>query len=375
MYRRLRKILTGYIPALVKTGLLSFAPGLYDIFEINPTSATLMITNRCNMRCIMCRQWREPCGGELSTESWKKIIDDLRRNGIKNIHFTGGEPLLRKDLVELAGYASSLGFTAGLTTNGMLLGKEIAGNLADSGLRSVALSIDAVDGEYERIRGVKGAFEKVKNALRVISDLKAEEKIDAYISFTLLKDNIGQIRSVKALADSFNVPVAICTLDKHSSIFNLDENKRDFWIRDKSDYSDLEKALEFLREEKTRKPSSLIQNFPGIDYIGRYFRDPLQKAIPCVSSQDRVIIDPYGKFLGGCMAMGNFGNINEIPFAGIKKGARYRKAKKNMFYKKCPGCSCGYQFNIKCYAPLVLKDLSERIARKIPTKKHRKKDV
>ena len=74
---------------------------------------------------MMCRQWRSPHDDELSTEEWKRLIDELKQKGIKNIHYTGGEPLLRRDLAELVRYAAERGFTVGLTTNGILLDKAI----------------------------------------------------------------------------------------------------------------------------------------------------------------------------------------------------------------------------------------------------------
>jgi len=320
-----------------------------------------MLTNRCNLKCMMCKQWNEPVKEELSTADWKNIIDDQKKNGIKNVHLTGGEPLLRKDLKEIISYCSQNGFVVGLTTNGILIRKENLEDLVDVGLRSVAISIDAMGTEYDKMRGVKDAFERVKKAVSIISQVKKERKIDAYINFTLMKNNIREFVNVKRFADEAGLPVGICLLDKSSSIFDLKENKDIFWITEDKDFEDLTETLDFLKNEKVANPASLITNFPAIDFIAPYFKDPLQKQIPCVSSQDRVIIDPYGNLLGGCMAMGTFGNIKDKTFGELRKNSRYKKAKRNMFYKKCVGCSCGYLFNIRCLLHLAIKDLLSRI--------------
>jgi len=361
MYKRVRKIFFNYLPTLVKTGLLCKMPFLYPFLEIKPTSCTVMVTNRCNLKCIMCKQWSEPLKDELKTEAWKEIITDLKKNGIRNIHFTGGEPLLRKDLKGIISHCSQNGLVVGLTTNGMLVRKESLEDFVGAGLRSIAISIDALGREYDNMRGLPGAFERAKEAASIISRVKKERKIDAYINFTLMKNNIRELANVKRFADEVGLPVGVCLLDKSSSIFALKENKDTFWITEDKDFEDLSETLDFLKNEKVTNPASLVTNFPAIDFIDSYFKDPLQKQIPCASSQDRVIIDPYGNFLGGCMAMGTFGNIKDKTFAELRKNRRYKRAKRNMFYKKCIGCSCGYLFNIRYLPHLAIKDLSSRI--------------
>jgi len=364
MRRRISKVLLSYIPNIIKTGILSNMPSLYDLFEISPTSCNIMITNRCNLKCIMCGQWSRGSLYELTTGQWKDVINDLKSNKIKNIHFTGGEPLLRTDLSELIAYCTQMGFVTGLTTNGMLVSKDTLLNLIDAGLRSIALSIDSLYGDYERIRGVDNSFVKVEEAAKNIARYRARGKIDAYINFTLMKENLDDFKEVKSFADNLELPVAVCLLDKNSSIFNLEVNRTKFWIDTSTDGISAQRLpilLEYLKSEKLRKPSSLLINFSMIDFISKYFDDPRMVDIPCVSSQDRVYIDPYGNLLSGCLAMGNFGNIKDISFGKLIKDAKYRTSKKNMFYKRCTGCSCGYQYNISHCTGLILKDVFDRI--------------
>ena len=248
-----------------------------------------------------------------------------------------------------------------MTTNGILLTKEILESLLDAGLRSVAISLDAIGKDYDKIRGVENSFGKLKNALSAIKDVRGNKKIDPYINFTLMKDSLTKLGSVKELADSFGIPIAVCLLDKASEIFSLSENKDKFWIETDDDFKELDNIIAYIRAKKIEDPSSFIINFPSIDFIKNYFKDPVQKQIPCTSSQDRIIIDPYGNFLGGCMAMGSFGNITKESFKNINKKEKYTKAKRNMFYKNCAGCSCGYLFNIRTIPGLMIKDLFEKI--------------
>lgn len=363
--RYIKKLCFNYIPIFLKTGVTSRIPSLYSLMEIRPNSATINITDRCNLKCVMCRQWRRDSAEELSTERWKGIIRDLKKNGINNIHFTGGEPLLRKDLADLVSYTTQNGFVTGITTNGLLLNKKNLAKLISANLNSIGISIDALEGDYDKLRGVPGTFSKVKDALFLLSEAKSKNEISAYINFTLMKDTVKKFKDVKNLADSLRIPVGVCLLDRHSFIFDLKENKKDFWISEESSFSELAGLLNFFRKEKVRKPSSLLLNFSMIRLIEEYFKDPRQAAVPCVVSQDRIIVDPHGNLLGGCMSMGSFGNLAETPYGELVREKRYKTAKKNMFYKNCAGCSCGYQFNIQHTPRLVIQDFFQRIKHKV----------
>ena len=69
--------------------------------------------------------------------------------------------------------------------------------------------------------------------------------------------------------------------------------------------------------------------------------------------------------MGGCMAMGTFGNVRERTLCELRSEERYRTAKRNMFYKRCSGCSCGYLFNIRSLPGLLVRDKFERMRRSI----------
>ncbi|MFC1577262.1 radical SAM protein [Candidatus Omnitrophota bacterium] len=364
MNKRIKKVFVDYIPTLSKVHELRRDPQRYALREITPTSCTLMLTDRCNLKCVMCAQYSKVHrDDELSAADWKGIIKDLKRNGIKNIHFSGGEPLLRKDaLIELVAFCRDSCLVTGLTTNGTLIEEEALNRLIGAGLRSIAVSIDALDRKYDEIRGVPRSFEKVRAAVTLISEIKKKKGVDAYINFTLFKETLDEFTKVKGLADDHGLPVGVCLYDDTSYLFKKQYGRRkQHWIEEDDDHDKLKILLQYLRSEKRKNPRSLLLNFPMIDYIGEYFKDPLQRHIPCVSSQDRIIVDPYGMLMGGCLSMGSFGSLKSKTFGELKNEDRYKRAKKNMFYKECPGCSCGYQYNIRCLPDLVAKDCAQRI--------------
>ncbi|MBZ0252389.1 MAG: radical SAM protein, partial [Candidatus Methylomirabilis sp.] len=85
-----------------------------------PILGTIFVTYRCNIRCEMCDlPARE--GPELSTDEWKRVVDDFAALGTSGIGYTGGEPLLRADTVDLLAYTKAKGVVTHLNTNGMLV--------------------------------------------------------------------------------------------------------------------------------------------------------------------------------------------------------------------------------------------------------------
>ncbi|MBN3040116.1 MAG: SPASM domain-containing protein, partial [Candidatus Omnitrophica bacterium] len=135
------------------------------------------------------------------------------------------------------------------------------------------------------------------------------------------------------------------------------EKKKDsFWIG-VEDYPQLREFQKFLAEKKASRPDLVFHKYNEIGYFKDYFSDPLQKKIPCVVSAKRLGIDSKGNVYGGCWSMGSFGNIKNSRLKAIIRSSKYNQAHKNMFFKDCPGCSCGYSENLRGYMPYLIKEL------------------
>lgn len=156
------------------------------------------LTNACNLACIHCRASaiKEPQPDELSTIEAKHFVDELvEYNPI--IILTGGEPLLRADIYEIAQYIKGKGMRAVLATNGTLLTQEIVRKLIDAGIQRVSISIDGANKEtHDIFRGEPGAFE---GALRAIDILK-KEGLSFQINTTITKRNLAEIPRIYDLA-------------------------------------------------------------------------------------------------------------------------------------------------------------------------------
>ncbi|MEW5910267.1 MAG: 12,18-didecarboxysiroheme deacetylase [Thermodesulfobacteriota bacterium] len=162
------------------------------------------ITRQCNLRCVHCYAHAKPTAedGELSFEEGKRLIDDLARFGVPVLLFSGGEPLVRKDLPELAEYAVSKGLRAVISTNGTLIPKEMARRLKKIGLSYVGISLDGMEAVNDRFRGVDGAF---KMALDGIRNCR-EAGIKVGLRFTINRFNVKEIPDLFRLLETMEVP-------------------------------------------------------------------------------------------------------------------------------------------------------------------------
>ena len=164
------------------------------------------MTRRCNLKCVHCyAQAVDPDGkDEISTSKAKEIIDDLAAFGAPVMLFSGGEPLVRKDLVELASYATGKGMRAVISTNGTLITKEKARELKEVGLSYVGISIDGTEETHDKFRGVPGSYKK---ALEAVENCKAEG-LKVGLRFTINKRNWTEVPSVFRVLKDLEVPRA-----------------------------------------------------------------------------------------------------------------------------------------------------------------------
>ena len=161
-------------------------------------------TRRCNLRCVHCyAQSQDLCyEGELSHEEGKKLIDSLAQFGAPVVLFSGGEPLMRKDLFELIQYATDKGMRAVISTNGTLITPEVAERLKHFNLSYVGVSIDGTEPINDKFRGVKGAYARAIGGIR--NCLAAGLKVG--LRFTINKRNAGEIPAIFDIIEAENIP-------------------------------------------------------------------------------------------------------------------------------------------------------------------------
>lgn len=123
-------------------------------------------TKTCNLKCMHCYAGSDARRyDELSTDEAKAMIDDLAAFGSPVLLFSGGEPCMRSDLVELMSYAKSAGMRVVLSTNGTLITPELAESYAEIGLSYVGVSLDGGEETHDRFRGIEGSFARAMEGL------------------------------------------------------------------------------------------------------------------------------------------------------------------------------------------------------------------
>ena len=159
---------------------------------------------RCNLKCVHCysSSKNKQYDNELTTAEGKTLIEDLARFGAPVILFSGGEPLMREDLLELAKYATGNGMRAVISTNGTLITKKIAVDLKKVGLSYVGVSLDGIGETNDRFRGLKGAFEMALTGIRNCQDAG----IKVGLRFTINKRNSQDIAGIFKLLETEDIP-------------------------------------------------------------------------------------------------------------------------------------------------------------------------
>ncbi|MDI3497386.1 radical SAM protein [Archaeoglobus sp.] len=187
-----RQITYGGDSSFIPEKLKQFASSLRPIVVWN-------VTNRCNLRCLHCYASANSDFSELTTEQCFQIVDSLAEFKVPLILFSGGEPLLREDIFEIAGYAKKKGIKSVLSTNGTLIDRDMAENLKV--FEYVGVSLDGVASTNDRFRGVEGAYERAFKGL-----LMASEVVLSGIRFTVSKYNYKDVFSLIELAREHEIP-------------------------------------------------------------------------------------------------------------------------------------------------------------------------
>jgi MoaA/NifB/PqqE/SkfB family radical SAM enzyme len=168
----------------------------------------------------------------MSTEEMKDAIDQIKALGTLLLIISGGEPLLRKDILDLVAHAHKIGLLTRISTNGFLLTKELVVELKRAGLNQCGVSIDDADPDtHDRLRGLPGSFDKAVQGLRYLSDYKINSKILAYASRRLVTEGLERIidlgRQLNVMSVWILMPVAAGRwADSHQEILTEEEMAR-----------------------------------------------------------------------------------------------------------------------------------------------------
>ncbi|HSO71362.1 MAG TPA: 12,18-didecarboxysiroheme deacetylase [Thermodesulfobacteriota bacterium] len=327
------------------------------------------MTRQCNLKCVHCYAQAKgtPNENELSTAEGTILIDDLSRFGAPVMLFSGGEPLMRPDLPELAQYAVSKGMRAVISTNGTLITREKARIFKNIGLSYVGISLDGLKEINDRFRGVPGAFAQALEGIRncreagikvglrftvnkrnadqvgPMFDLLRQEKIPRVCFYHLVYSGRGSQLREEDLDHAETRQVVDLIADRTKELFDQGLEKEVLTVDNHADGPYL--YLRLLKEGSLRAPEvlELLQMNEG-NSSGR--------GIGCVSWDGQVHADQFWRHY-------SFGNIRQRPFSEIWQDisnplmARL-KEKKKYVTGRCAKCRwldiCGGNFRVRAEA-------------------------
>ncbi|MFC2067709.1 radical SAM/SPASM domain-containing protein [Chloroflexota bacterium] len=367
------------LPYLIKIALRDcYKPVLFTLAKRNdtflsmlpfrPASGKIIVTDNCNSRCITCSQWKNNSTNELTSKEICDTLTQLRELGVIHLQFTGGEPLLRHDLPRLVERAAKLRFQSiGILTNGLLLTESRAKKLLDSGLTSVGISVDGLRETHEYVRGVKSSFDKTIAALEMLSHLGEQSypHLKVTITTTLTRPTLNQVLPVTNLTSTYQKTARfrISLLSTTPYLFQgVDTSSLII-----EDQKKLDEVVHQLHNIKTEKPGVFVwnQTHQSLEYIKRYYTDSRRTDIPCVMGYSSIYVRAHGEIHHGCWAIKPVGNVREKKLVDIVNSVEYRKRLKDMFYKRCLGCACGYQVNLLYHLPTILGEIPWIIKSKV----------
>lgn len=330
----------------------------FRILQVNhlktPRTLVYFVTNRCNARCEHCFYWKEIASkmNELTLDEIEKISKSM--GSIRNMSLTGGDAILRKDLVEICEtfYRNNGTKKFTLPTNGLLPEKtvevvrEMFSRMSKIELH-VQISLDALEKEHDKMRGVKGCFKKAIETLKKIKELENEFKnLNLYVLTTITnkdyKDLDKLIEYVKELGVDHKFQLV---RGAHFSVFNIDKNVlSDFDPSNKTILLPSIKELESF-EKKLKKLHYKNELYKKVqDLKFRYSIEILKgkKVVKCLAGKIDGVLYPNGD-VALCELTKSIGNLRDYNYNFEKL---WNSKEANEMRKKIGSCFCTHSCNL-----------------------------
>lgn len=321
--------------------LLNFCRGDW-IPKTGPLKAFFEVTFRCNSRCKNCDIWKKPKSkDEINTVQVKNILKQLAENNVLHISFSGGEPFLRDDLLDLIKFSKTLGMKTSVNTNGWLIDSEVAKEICQSGLDTIYISLDGASSQiHDYIRGVNGSFERALKAVDHIITERLNGKPKIFVNTTINKNNVKDLTKILELSEAREVDGVTMSV-----VQDFDKYKPEKEMLLNIDYIELlNKQLENIKKDYRHLLPHMDEYF---NELGVYIREPNQLyKYRCVAGYATVLIHPNGDVFPCPVAFEKMGNILKNSFAEIWYSEKANFLRKKIKENQHPICW------FDCMAPL-----------------------
>ncbi len=285
------------------------------------------LIRRCNLTCKHCYSISadKDFPGELSTQEVFGVMDDLKHFRVPVLILSGGEPLLRADIFDIARRAKEMGFYVGLSSNGTLIDESNIDRIAAIGFDYVGVSLDGIQATHDKFRRMEGAFDKSMHGIRLCK----QRGIKVGIRFTLTQDNAHDLPALLQLMEDEG-------LDKfylsHLNYAGRGNKNR----KDDAFHQTTRQAMDLLldtcwRDQQAGRPKEFVTGNNDAD--GVYLLLWVRKNFPHLEAHIRAKLEQWGGNSSGVNVanidnLGNvhpdtmwwnytLGNVRERPFSDI----------------------------------------------------------
>ncbi|HAH21810.1 MAG TPA: hypothetical protein DCL49_13040 [Candidatus Omnitrophica bacterium] len=331
----------------------------YPLYQ--PDSVSIIVTNKCNLRCLMCDFWKDApdAADGISLEEFGVIFKDLRQSGVTTVQLTGGEPFLRSDLIEILRAAKKTGLRTVIVNNGTLINEKDVLEFARN-VDLVYISLDAPKKEqHEDIRGVRGIFEKIKKSVILLTKTIRDNSLSTRVIVvtTLTPKGIHAPEEMVALIKELGANGII--YNPASSVYYGNTRLKSLPTRENLSMDSYRgmvdriiALMENLENRVRSNPFYLLASKEFLKGDERYYK------FPCLGGgYNGPLIGFDGTVFPCCAWNTPLGNVKEQPFSRIWKSKKAKEARLKIKRRLCPVCYHHTRtFDFLFFAPRLFKN-------------------
>ena len=281
-------------------------------------------TQRCNLNCVHCRcsSDMDAAVGDFNTEEAFKLIDDICEVSQPVMVLSGGEPLLRKDIFEIARYGTSKGLRMCMATNGTLITDEVCQQMIEADIKMVSLSLDGSTAEiHDDFRACPGAFNGVVRAAEILNRNGIKFLINSSFTKRNQKDIGATFKVAKELGATAWYMFMIVPTGRGEDIMNELVSKEDYEEILSWHYQQ-EKGEDEILMRPTCAPHYYrvvpqMAKAEGVDFKRRSLTFSTGGGKGCIAAQTICLIDCFGNLKPCSYFHSSVGNVKQVPFKDL----------------------------------------------------------
>ncbi len=338
-----------YVGKLLKSSLPSLPADFLKtqvVGRLRPIPPTVLIFNvsyKCDSKCVMCNSWKLPYHDDLTTEEYRKAFSNRLFRTIEYVGITGGEPTLRKDMVDIVRImADNMPRLRKMTlnTNGFVKDRVVStlSKIIDVAnergfIFGTRVSLDGVGDAHEDIRRVWHAFERAMDTVRAMQELQKEKFFNFGVSFTFTAQNLDEGERIYQLCKKENLNV-VFAIARYSE---LAFGNMDLVASTELKKEDFPQLARFFRK---RVRESGIADGDALLYQAyrKMFENGMKRAMPCPSMDQGILLNPNGEFTY-CENSRILGNVRDTDAWDAYFDAGNQAMRQELLDRVCPSCA------------------------------------